>query len=326
VVVERFTPREAELAGRRYVFAQGMLANHGPGPAADIHVVLTVRRTTDGETLKGGGTSWLDVLDAGESGPFSVPIAHCCAAELADYTFTLFSTRAPGPRYRDLAVEAPVERDVDGARWIYGDLANSGDAFLNAPTTRLFMGFWAGDDLLEIETARLPVVFDVADPVGQSHPPGWRYPWAVHVPDVSFDRTTTWTYAESYPSGVYPIPLGVEGIAAARDGPDVRVEATLTHCGTGAVENVVVVVVARDAIGRVVEFGRAQPELAAPLPPGGRAPLVLIWPNARAEIDPARVTLWPLALETQAIRPIDIPCRPQAPQGYLPWLARNADR
>jgi hypothetical protein len=327
VVVERYTPSVLDLGGRRYVMVQGMLINRGPGPAQDIHVSLVARRSPGGEILgEGGGMSWLDVLNGGESGPFSVAVPHCCPEDIGAYDFTVTVQPAPADRYLDLAVTGMVEREVNGGRWIYGDLVNTGDAFLNATATDVYMGFWDGEDLVKLDTARMPILHSLEGPTGQSHPPGWRYPWAMQVPTVKFDRTEVWTYAERYPPDVYPVPLGAQGVVAARDGADIRVTATVTSCGTERVGGLLIMVVARDAEDRVVEFGLAQPALASPLAPGDRRPVSLVWPNIRAEIDPAGVTLWPLALDTQGERPGAIPCLPLMPANFLPMAGVGWER
>lgn len=327
VVVQSYTPSVLDLGGRRYVLVQGMLINRGPGPAQEIHVSLTARRSPGGEILgEGGGMSWLDVLNGGESGPFSVAVPHCCPEDIGAYDFTVNVEPAPADRYLDLAVTGMVEREVNGGPWIYGDLVNTGDAFLNATATDVYMGFWKGEDLVKLETARTPILHSLEGPTGQSQPPGWRYPWAIQVPALAFDRTQVWAYAERYPPNIYPVPLGAQGVVAARDGADIRVAATVMSCGTERTEGMLIMVVARDAEDRVLEFGLAQPPLASPLAPGDRRPVSLVWPNARAEIDPAGVTLWPLSLDTQGERPGAIPCLPLVPGSFLPLAGVGWER
>ncbi len=326
VVIASYTPGRLVLGERRYVIVRGILQNHGPGPATDFQMTFTARREPGGEVLgEGGGVSWLDALDAGESGPFTAVVPYCCPEDIGAYDLTLSAAPAPADRYRALEVTGQVRREAGGLPWIYGDLVNTGADFLDVSATDVYMGFWKGEDLVMLDTARMPVLHSLGDPTGQSHPPGWRYPWAVQVPDVPFDRTEVWFNAAAFPPEVFPVPLGAQAVAAAREGADIQVRATIAHCGLAPAENLVVMVVARDAEDRVVEFGLAQPRLAAPIRPGDRVPIHLTWPGARAEIEPQRLSLWPLALESQNQRPSAIPCPPLLPVGLLPALLLRVD-
>lgn len=326
IEIVSFTPAEVELGGQRSVTVRGMLVNRGPGPARAIHVSLTARRTPGGEIVGvGGGVSWLDVLDEGESGPFSVGVRFCCLPDIGAYDLTTSADAAPAPRYHDLAVLDLNEQAVDGEGRVYGWLRNTGDAFLNASSTDVYAGFWHGDDLVELQTARLPVFYTPDAPTGQSHPPGVAYPWAIAFPDVQFDRYQVWTYAETFPAGVYPIPLAADAVTARRVAADIVVAGTLRSCGTAAAGLVVVVVEATAADGSLVEFGRAVLALDDPLDPGERQGFSLTWPNVRTAVDAARVTASAYAVDTQAVRPTAVPCAGLRRQGFLPALRRSGD-
>jgi len=324
VVVERFKVYEIDWAGQRRLWILGMVENQGPQPAARVQVDLKARRTPGGEVLAhGAGQSWLPVLDPGESGPFSVAVFYCCEQDVGEFDFSVDAVAAPARRYRDLAIEGIVTRPFMGAPWLYGELANAGETYLTAPATKVFVGFWQGADLAALDTARMPIFFGVEGAGSQAHPPGLRYPWAVRLPDVPYDRYQVWAYAEPYPGDLYPVPLGAADVAAERVGDDVTVRASVRHCGREPVASLVTMVVARDAEGRVVEFGRAALDLSAPLVPGAHALIAVAWPAAPPDVDPARVSLTPLALAAQAVRPVDPLCRPPAGRAWLPWLERG---
>lgn len=273
----------------------------------------------------GGGVSWLDALDEGESGPFSVGVRFCCLPDIGAYDLTTSADAAPAPRYHDLAVLDLNEQVVDGEGRVYGWLRNTGDAFLNASSTDVYAGFWHGDDLVELQTARLPVFYTPDAPTGQSHPPGVAYPWAIAFPDVQFDWYQVWTYAEPFPPGLYPIPLAADAVTARRVAADIVVAGTLRSCGTAAAGLVVVVVEATAADGSLVEFGRAVLALDDPLDPGERQGFSLTWPNVRPAVDAARVTATAYAVDTQAVRPTAVPCAGLRRQGFLPALTRSGD-
>lgn len=323
IEVVGFTPAEVELGGQRSVTVRGMLVNRGPGPARAIHVSLTARRTPGGEIVgTGGGVSWLDALDEGESGPFSVGVRFCCLPDIGAYDLTTSAAAAPAPRYRDLAVDGLHEQTVDGEGRIYGHLRNTGAAYLNASATDVYAGFWQGEDLVELQTARLPVFYTPDAPTGQSHPPGVAYPWAIAFPDVPFDRYQVWTFAAPFPTGVFPVPLAAEAVTAHRDVEGIVVRGELRSCGAVAVALVVIVVEARDGDGRLLEFGRAVLSLDDALDPGERQRFAVTWPGVRTAVDPSRVTAAAYAIDTQTVRPPAVPCPAAWPLGYLPWASQ----
>lgn len=323
ITVEHHHPREIVLGGRPYVMVYGILRNEGPGHAGRVTVQLTARRSPGGEVLGvGGGESWLDALDAGESGPFSVAVGHCCAADIGSYEFVLEAAPAAGPRYRALAVAGPVERAAEGGVELFGELRNAGEAYLDATATELFVGFWAGDDLVAVDTARLPVIRG-GGPTGQSHPPGFAYPWALRVTAPPHDRSQVWTYAAPFPAGLHPVPVGVQNLTIEPASPGIRFSGTLIGCGVVPVESTALLVSARDPLGPLA-FGVGRFDLPEPLAPGASAPFSATWPSAPAGLDPAELSLSPFALGFQAERPAEIFCPPRSPRAFLPALHRDS--
>lgn len=323
ITVEHHHPREIVLGGRPYVMVYGILRNEGPGHAGRITVQLTARRSPGGEVLGvGGGEGWLDALDAGESGPFSVAVGHCCAADIGSYEFQVEAAPAAGPRYRALAMEGPVERAAEGGVELFGELRNTGEAYLDATATELFIGFWAGADLVAVDTARLPVIRGEG-PTGQSHPPGFAYPWALRVSAPPHDRSQVWAYAAPFPEGLHPVPVGVQNLSIEPASPGIRFSGMLVGCGGVPVESTALVVSARDALGPMA-FGVGRFDLAEPLAAGASAPFSATWPSAPAGLDPAGLSLAPFALGFQAERPAELFCPPRSPRAFLPALHRDS--
>lgn len=325
IEVVSFTPAEIVLGGRRTVMVRGLVANRGPGPAREIHVSLTARRAPGGEIIgTGSGMSWLGAMDEGEVGAFTAGLAICCLPDIGDYSFSTWAEPAVAPRYRDLDVDGLVRREVGAEHRIYGWLTNTGPAFLNASSLRVDAGFWKGDELIALHTARLPVQYSLDGSTGQSLPPAAAYPWAITFQDPTFDRYQVWVYAESFGADEFPIPLAADHVVAARAGDDVVVRGTVRNCGVATARAAVLVVVARDAEQQLLEFGRATLGLESPLAPGDRQPFALTWPAVGAVVETARVSAQAYAVETQAVRPREAPCAGIEPRGYVPWASVSA--
>lgn len=327
VRVVTFSASSGELAGRPYVFVRGLLENRGPGPATRIQIALqTFGQDPDRPLAVSGSISWLDSLDSGERGPFSIAINHCCPEDLLDYRFSVAAEPAAERPYRALAFENLARFDAARPPEITGELRNRGDAYLNAPSVDVYAGFWAGDAMVALTTARMPILYGLEGPTGQSLAPGMAYPWQLRLPDVAFDRYELWANATAYPNGVYPVPLGFDGGPARREGQDLLVGGTLWNCGTESAGDVLLLLVGRDAEGRIRDFTLLELLTDEPLAPGSRGRLEARWPNSPATIDEGRVDLIPLALDTQLRRPAALPCAPPRGRVYLPWLDASTAR
>ena len=321
-----YTPLLGELAGKPYIFVRGMLENRGPGAATRIQIALQAfGEDPDRPLAVSGSISWLDSLDSGERGPFSIAVNHCCPEEIREYRFSVTAERAAERPYRALAFENLARFDEAEPPEITGELRNLGDAFLNAPSVDVYAGFWAGDALVALTTARMPILYGLEGPTGQSLAPGMAYPWQLRLPELAFDRYELWANATAYPDGVYPVPLGFEAGRPRREGEDLVVGGMLSHCGSEPAKDVLLLLVGRDAERRVLDFRLLELLSEAPIEPGERGRLEARWPKAPAGIDPAQLDLLPLALDTQSRRPAALPCAPPAARLYLPALLAPAE-
>jgi hypothetical protein len=324
VEVLSYTPRLGILGGQPYVFVRGMLQNRGPGVAHDIQIALQVFGSDPVTPIGvGGGVSWLDSLDAGESGPFSLAIRHCCPEDFLEYAFAIDVGRAGRRPYRQLSFEQVTRWDADAPPRLTGWIRNRGDAFLNAPSVDIYASFWSGEEMVALETARLPILYSLEGPTGQSLPPGAAYPWSMQLPEADFDRYELWHNGDPYPEGSFPVPLGYLPDRQRREGSDIVLEGSLRHCGREAVTVALLMLVGRDGQGRVLDFKLLQLITDEAIPPGSLGRLVARWPDAPADLDPAEVTLLPLALDVQDQRPASFPCAPPVAGVYLPMLARD---
>ena len=312
VAVVNFTPEDRDLSGPLF-FVRGLLTNHGAGPVQDVQVHLVIRDAPGGRTLaEGNGFGLLGVMGAGETGPFTAGMRFCCARDVGAYEWTVYSKDAPADRYRSFAVEHVVTRTVASEHGpdpvIMGDLVNTGDAYMNLSDTRLDIAFWSGDRMVELNPVRFPLVFTFGG-VGQSHPPGFRYPWALSLPAKAYDRVEFWPQSTPFPAGSYPVPIGVRGAQATLDGSDIVVTAQLFNCGQVPAEDIVVVLDGRDEDDRPLAFAAGQLALNGPLQPGYEGPITVRWSNPSAPVDPARVRMVAMAQTTQSQRPDVVPAR-----------------
>jgi len=308
------------------VHVKGLVVNRGPGLGGDIEVLLQVFDAPGGRLIgQGFGFSWLGVLREGESGPFAATTSpFSCSEEVGQIVFDISAVPAYVDRYRGLEVRGIATREVEGQTNLFGELVNTGPEFLNAadPNARVYVGFWSGEVLVDVIAARLPV-FNIAGPTGQPHPPGFSYPWAANVPVEPFDRIDTWAKAPTYPPGVFPVPLGLRNVAVSVGETGLELVGSLYNCGVEPAEDIVVVLVARHEDGGVVQFAVGELKTGAPLDPGQSSRVMVVWPAARADVDPARVEAYPFAIQTQMVHSGLVPCTRQVDRAYVPWAPQR---
>ncbi len=325
VEILSFAPRLEKLAGQDYIFVRGLLINRGPGPAAGIQVDLRAfGEDPDSPIAQGGGVSMLDGLDSGASGPFSVALRYCCPDEVRDYRFSVQARAAAEPPYRALQVENVHQIEEAEGPVISGELLNGGQAVLLAPSIDVHAGFFSGQDLVALRTARMPIHYNASEPTGQSHPPGLRYPWQIALPDLDYDRYELWTNGDAYPDGLFPVPLGFDVRSRRRDGADILVSGWLRHCGQQDSEAALLMLSGKDDRGRVRDLRLLALVAQDAIPPGDRGWLEARWPDASPAVDLGRVELTPLSLSVQARRPAALPCAPMSHLGLLPLALLRA--
>jgi len=320
--VVTYTVADREI-GRLRIYVEGVVVNRGPGPATGLQMRMT-SRSRSGDVLDvSPGTVWIDDLAEGATSPFSVSPPFCCAADIDRVAFALEASAAPGSPYDALAVEGVFTRDVSGAPFVFGELANLGDHYVSAAEQRLYVGFFAGERLLGIRAASMPINYGAGYP-GRAFPPGYRLPWSSGVPDEAYDRLETWVRVISFPPGVYAAPLGLRLESVVRDANGVLMTGLLYNCGTVPVVYAEFVVVGRDAAGRIAQFAWTGIE-GGVLQPGDSGRVQIRWRTARSEIDLSRVSVDAFSVELQVARPPELPCGALARRAYLPSAARAAE-
>lgn len=293
------------------VYAEGILGNEGEALAAVRRVDVMARAAADGRMLaSGSGSFWLDVLAPGEEGPFSAATAPIpCDETVGEIEFDIIGGAAAEDRYRDLTVTGLVRREEPGGVVLYGELVNTGRSYLNAADqgSRVYFGFWRGSDLIGLAAARLPVL-NLSGATGQPHPPGFRYPLSVAVPDGEYDRVVAWPRATTYPDDAYPVPLGLRDITASVTDDGLLLAGLLYNCGTSEATDVVFVLVGRDGRGQVLDYSLAVLEGELELGPGEVAPVELTWQSVASSVGPEQVQVHPFSLQTQPDAPTLVPC------------------
>jgi hypothetical protein len=324
VEVTQFTPTATTFAGQPAVIVRGLVTNGSGVAATHIDVGLRVRRSAGGEPLlpPAYGKSWLDTLSPGQTGPFSIVLRTCCPEEIGDYEFDVSWQGASRESYRALAAEGQVQRTVDDVEFLYGELANTGDGYVDASSTRVYIGFWRGADFVDGRSAIVPVVPEDGEG-GMGLAPGERLPWSTSLPELTYDRVELWPMAEPYPPDRYPVPLGTGRATVTAAERGVEVKALLTQCGTRPVENIVFLLEARDADGRLTQFDKAILTTSRPMRPGEEGEVTITWPTARPEVREGTLRLRAFAIEEQPDRPPARPCGGPRAVLYLPAAAAN---
>lgn len=323
VTVLTYTPDRIVLGEAPYVIVRGLLVNRSGIPAQDIRVSMRLRQSPAGEILAGPGygLSWLGTLSPGEAGPFSVAVRFCCPEDVGAYDFDVSWRGATQERYRDLVGEPHAVHVLAGLPRLYGELVNTGSAFTDASSTRVYVGFWDGSRLVDARAAVLPVFYEDG-PGGAAHPPGFRMPWSTTLPEKPYDRVEVWPVADRYPAGWYPVPLGVRDVAVLPAEAGVVVTGEVYNCGTAPASDLLVMVIARDAERQVLQFDRAALTVPETLPPGAAGTIEVTWPGANSEVATSSVSLVALALDAQQERPVAVPCDGTAGRLFLPRTDR----
>lgn len=317
--VIQYTPSIIEFGGQPSVLVRGLIRNDSAVAAADIHVTMHIRRSPGGEELAppGYGKSWLGTLSPGETGPFQTLVHFCCPEEIGHYEFEVDWRGSSVERYRDVAARAGITRTVAGSKFLFGELLNTGTGFTDASTTRVYVGFFHGERFVDGRSALVPVFFDDGDG-GMGQPPGFRLPWSTSLPDLPYDRIELWPAVEAFPAGGYPVPLGVHDVTVASAARGVTVSGMLHHCGTQPVENLVLLVVARDDEGQLLQFDKAYLAASSPILPGAAGGVSVEWRSAGPEVLGSRVELSAFSLEQQPERPSGEPCGGPRARLFLP--------
>ncbi len=321
VVVQTFTPDRIVLGEAPYVIVRGLLVNRSSVPAQDIRVTLRLRDAPGGEILAGPayGLSWLGTLSPDEAGPFSVAVRFCCPEDVGAYDLEVSWRGASEERYRGLVGEPQQVRDLAGLPRLYGELANVGGAFTDASTTHVYVGFWDGPRLVDARAAVLPVFYEDG-PGGMAHPPGFRMPWSTTLPEKPYDRVEVWPVAERFPAGEYPVPLGVRDVEVWPAEVGVVVTGQVYNCGAAPATAMVLMVIAYDWSGQLLQFERASLALTGALQPGAAGTIEVTWPGASPAVATGRVALVAFALDAQPERPLAVPCDGTVARVYLPRI------
>jgi hypothetical protein len=317
--VIQFTPSVLDFAGHPAVLVRGLIRNDTGVAAGDIQVAMHLRRSPGGEELvpPGFGKSWLGTLSPGETGPFQTLVHFCCPEEIGHYEFEVEWRGTSVERYRAVEAQAGITRTVDGLNILYGELINTGTGFTDASTTRVYIGFFQGDRFVDGRSALVPVFFEDGEG-GVGQPPGFRLPWSTSLPDLPYDRIELWPAVEAFPPGDYPVPLGIRDTAIEPAARGITVSGTLRNCGTQPVEDVVLLVVARDSAGQLLQFDKVYLSATTPILPGSEGRVSVGWTTARPELLDSQVTMSAFSLQQQAERPADQPCGGPRASVYLP--------
>jgi hypothetical protein len=243
---------------------------------------------------------------------------YCCLEDVGFFDIGVSSEPAAVVGNRDLVVEDVVSRRVGETEFLYGDALNTGRSFLSVEDAQVYVGFWSGDELVDLRAAFLPV-YRTGAPGGQPIPPGFRMPWSVRV-DAPYDRVEAWTVVTPFPPGMFPIPLGIRELEVRPAIEGAALAARVYNCGAEPAADLLFIAVERDADGRVVQFERGAFAPPTPLRPGDDEAIVLEWDSARPLEDPARVALHAFTLQSQALRPAHVPCRDPADRTWRLWL------
>lgn len=320
LVVTGHWPSRLQLGGNDYVLVRGMMENRGAFGVGPVTVVLEAWGADPAAPLgRGSGQVFLDRVAPGERSPFTVAVRHCCPEDILRYDFVLDGPEQRAAPYRDLAVRRELRRRGANGPERTAELANLGDRVVNAPSLDVYAAYWQGENLIDLRTANLPVLWSLSGPTGQSLPPGMAYPLVVAEPDQPFDRVAYFVNGTPYPAGLYPVPLGATVQRLSWDGADLLWQVLLSNCGVAPTEALVLILDWRDAEGLVRGFARWDLELPAPLPPGaGRWVQLRLSGAPAALLGPGERRLLPLALAVQERPPPSYHCEPRTWRVWLP--------
>ncbi len=307
------------------LYTEGLVVNNGPGLAGKTTVIVSALAPGGAELGRGQGSSWLGVLAPGEEGPFSAATSlFDCEAEIAETAFLIEAAAADRDRYRPLEPRRVFLRQTEAGNRLYGEIVNTGAQSLNAGDvgSRVYVGFFLGEDVVELAAAKLPVV-NIAGRVGQAHAPGYGLPWFVVPPPESYDRWRVWAIGTPFPEGVYPIPLGTRDLTVDALDDGVRLTAELYSCGVAAAEDIVAVAVSRAPDGGVARFGLFDVKNEAALAPAEAIQVSFDWLGLGPGVRTDMVELHPFALQSQGSPSGLVPCSRLAASIALAWLLND---
>jgi hypothetical protein len=308
------------------LLAEGMLVNMGAESETDIDVKMSAFDESGHELGSGYGSSWLEPLESGETGPFSAATSQFdCDATVAAVEFDITSQATTQRRYRDLEPTGMVVRESDGQATLFGELVNTGPSYLNAgdADSRIYVGFFRGEVLVDLAAAKRPTV-NTPGPVGQPHPPGFRLPWSAVVPEAEYDRWTVWPIATEYPAGVWPVALGVRELQIESDGGAVKVGGTLYNCGSLEALDVLLMLVGRGQDNLLSGFDLHVVQTRDPIPPGDEIRFSARWGSVGSDTDPRLIEVHPFSLQSQPVSPGLVPCSRLVGRLALPALRYDA--
>lgn len=327
LVVTGYWPARLQLGGNDYVLVRGMLENRGAFGVGLVTVGLKVYGVDEMTPLaEGSGQAFLDRLAPGERSPFTVAVRHCCPEDLQRYAFSLEGPEQRAAPYRELAVRLELRRTGPRGPERSAELVNLGRRPVNAPSLDVYAAYWQGDNLLDLRTANLPVLWNLVGPTGQALAPGMVYPLVVAEPEQPFDRVEYFINGTPYPAGQYPVPLGARAERLWWDGDDLLWRVLLQNCGSAPVGSAVLILDWRDAQGWVRGFARWDLDLGEGLAPGaGRWVQLRLSEAPEALLGPGERRLLPLGLAVQDREPAEYHCPVQSWHLELPALSNQRE-